>query len=563
MYNNGKVRLVSSPDNREWDQVALISFYNYCRAYDYYKEIGWIGGDGLKRPILILNNYCDENHIPVDNAAFVGNLFGWSIFVSSRSNDFAQGLDVIAHEFTHCVTDAVMTYNAYTNDFGAINEAMSDIQGEISEQMFDDPAEKWVIADNTLTPMRSLSDPHKYGQPEYSWDLYYIPPVQTATAINDNGGVHTNSSLLNNLAFRLIANGGMTLEEARAFWFAVDCTMVPGTDYAQLSEILPWVLKAQGMEKYSTALQAAIDATRIGITEMPDFFDDDRALIVLELPETEVFTDSNWALQIQSVDIYGFWDTAVQIYNQIQNKDYSNMPETVSKLFSENQEPEAAPTPEPEGDKSFWDLIGSMLSAVTEAAKEAQAEPTPEPTPDPETEAALNDFLAWLQQQFVDYFYNAMVGAGTDGHTIRIMGRPGRTIPMLMHLVLDENSQIPKQVVLAICVNNHWYDMTPKPNPEQDGESTDGKQAAPIASDQLLQDIVPQIIEAVFSGKSLDEILDIITLEIKGGEVNMIPTAGLEDIVLPDPSAESELFNLAGLTEEIPARMSRPKETKE
>ncbi len=63
LYNNGTVKLYSSPDNLEWDQVGLLSLYNYCRAYDYYKEIGWIGGNGLETPIMILNNYLSLIHI--------------------------------------------------------------------------------------------------------------------------------------------------------------------------------------------------------------------------------------------------------------------------------------------------------------------------------------------------------------------------------------------------------------------------------------------------------------------------------------------------------------------
>lgn len=76
LYNGGRVVLESRPDNLEWDQVGLLTLYHYCRAYDYYREIGWIGGDGLGSPILVLNNYCDIDHEPVDNAAYVGNYLG-------------------------------------------------------------------------------------------------------------------------------------------------------------------------------------------------------------------------------------------------------------------------------------------------------------------------------------------------------------------------------------------------------------------------------------------------------------------------------------------------------
>ena len=214
LYNHGRVVLEYSPDNLEWDQIGLLSLYNYCRAWDYYKAIGWIGGDGQGTPIMILNNYCDKDHLQVNNAAFMGNYLGWSLFAASRANDYSQCLDVIAHEFTHCVTDAVMTYNSYVNDYGAINEAMSDIQGEIADQMYNEKEEgKWVLGDQSITPVRSMSDPQYFNQPEYSWDLHYKPAVSVPTLINDYGGVHSNSSLLNNVAYHLIEDGRMSLED--------------------------------------------------------------------------------------------------------------------------------------------------------------------------------------------------------------------------------------------------------------------------------------------------------------------------------------------------------------
>ena len=192
LYNGGQVVMEYSPDNLEWDQVGLQSLYNYCRVYDYYEEIGWEGGDGEGTPIMILKDFCDEDHNPIDNAAYAGKFYGWQCFLSSGINDFAQCLDVCAHEFTHCVTGSVMTYNAYMNDYGAINEAMSDIQGKSVRD--DDGPRRTPSGPSASTaprPVRSMSDPHRYSQPEYSWDLYYQANVKTPTDINDQGGVHT------------------------------------------------------------------------------------------------------------------------------------------------------------------------------------------------------------------------------------------------------------------------------------------------------------------------------------------------------------------------------------
>ena len=127
-------------------------------TWDYYKAIGWKGGDGLGTPMLILKDYCDRDHDPVDNAAYAGHYLGWQVFLSSDINDYSQCLDVLAHEFTHCVTHSVMTYNAYMNDYGAINEAMSDIQGNLCDAMYVDETEveneDWLIGEDIGRPDR-------------------------------------------------------------------------------------------------------------------------------------------------------------------------------------------------------------------------------------------------------------------------------------------------------------------------------------------------------------------------------------------------------------------------
>ena len=141
LYDKGRVVLEASKDNEDWDESSLLALYNYCRAWDYYEAIGWKGGDGLETPILILKDFCDKDHKPIDNAAYAGKYYGWQLFLSSSVNDYSQCLDVLAHEFTHCVTHSVMTYNAYMNDYGAINEAVSDIQGHLCDGMYVDEGE--------------------------------------------------------------------------------------------------------------------------------------------------------------------------------------------------------------------------------------------------------------------------------------------------------------------------------------------------------------------------------------------------------------------------------------
>ncbi len=560
LYNGGRIVLESSPDNKEWDQVGLLSFYNYCRAYDYYKEIGWTGGDGLGTPILILNDYQDKNHVQVDNAAFVGNYLGWSMFLTSYANDLAQCLDVIAHEFTHCVTDATMTYNSYMNDYGAINEGMSDIQGQICEMMSDDTKDAtWLLGDNSTEPFRSMSNPRLLNQPEFSWDLYYTPNVQTPTLINDHGGVHSNSSLLNNVAYRLVANGGMSLEEARAFWFAVDCTMVPGTDYPQLRELLPWVLKSQGMDQYQTALTQSMDAVRLGDDTLPDFFDDDRALVKLTLPDNANFTNGNWAMWYFSVDIHGFVEKVANIFNVMSSGDYSELPQALQQMLAEPE-----PTPEPEkiepenNDRGFFSEISEFLSLLEGSAK---SQPTPEPTP-VAYEMSAEDYRElkfWLTEEFADVIYSTFSFAGQDGRTIQMVSVPGRTIPILLYVSFSGENVTPDQMIPVIFMNGRWYEI---PDMMSFTTAEEGEEQPSLAGDEkisrLMEDTVSNIFENLGNVKSIDDALDLISYTVKGGEVNEIPADGLETIVIPEVPAKT-VEEVSVPENNIPPRKSRPK----
>ena len=547
LYNHGRVVLEYSPDNREWDQVALLSFYNYCRAWDYYNEIGWFGGDGLGTPILILNNFCDQDHHRIDNAAFMGNYLGWSIFGASLANDFSQCLDVIAHEFTHCVTGSLMTYNSYMNDYGAINEGMSDIQGQICDLMMGNEEDTgWLIGDKSITPIRSMSDPYLYMQPAYSWDLYYRPKVQIPTAINDEGGVHSNSSLLNNIAYRLVKDGGMSLEDARAFWFAVDCTMVPGTDYAQLSELLPWVLKASGMEQYADALQQAIDAVRLGIDTIPESFDADRALITLTLPDNENFTDGNWAAQVYAVDIDALIVKVKELFDQLKAGDYSNLPKSLQEQIAADQAKEA----ERKAYKENTPFFQQILDWITNSFRSPEEKPA---APTEEEEAALSDameaeFRAWFREQFGNIFFSDLGAAGQDGRTIRMVSRPGWAVPILMHMTFDENSTEPDQVVFAVYLMDRWFALS--------GFSEEGIDSSIFESEEM-ESFLSELMEKVFNIHGREDVLNLISFEVKSGEVCEIPSNGLERIVLPEHST-IELPEDADAVE--PGRKSRPKE---
>ena len=74
-----------------------------------------------------------------------------------------HALDVILHEYAHTYTSKLMVENLYKNDYGAINEAMSDIMGNIIEYSYDDAEDKnWTLGENMGMPICSMIYPHDF-----------------------------------------------------------------------------------------------------------------------------------------------------------------------------------------------------------------------------------------------------------------------------------------------------------------------------------------------------------------------------------------------------------------
>ena len=484
LYQNGNVVLEASADNTGWDNTCLLSLYNYCKAWDYYNEIGWKSPDGLETPIIILKDYCDKTHMPVDNAAYAGKYYGWQVFLSSSINDYSQCLDVLAHEYTHGVTGSVMTYNAYMNDFGAINEAISDIQGNICEMYMGATEDTtWELGEQGKNPVRSMSDPHKYGQPEFAWDVHYRPNVKTPTEMNDRGGVHANSSLLNQIAYLLCSEGGMSFEDARSFWFAVDCSMVPGTDYAQLSELMPWVMKNLGYDQYLPTLEEAIEKTRIRNSEIPSSFEQDRALVKLTLPETETFEDGNWALFILSADVEGIRQRFDGIINR--EGEYAGALDELKDML---------------GDAAWKFIFADEGDAFSEAVN------------------------TWLQRYFKNVLHLGTGSAGQDGRTIQLVCSPGYTVPLMLYMKFEPNQMMPSAMGITALVNGEWKDIL---SPAVLAENPDSDTAA-------LEDM------------GLDWLMNIDPNEffcrIEGGKVCELSAAGLEQVGVVDRDLLSEKF---------------------
>lgn len=297
------LKLVSTEDNTGWDNEDLYMYLNYIRAWDFYADMGWIGPDGRGTDVVILKDLCTSDHTLYENACSIGKVENWQMFGYTGYNmdgtplGLARGLDVMAHEYTHTFTSTVMNTNLYENDQGAINEAMSDIMGNLTEYICRDTEDKnWILGENTGMVIRSMSDPNAFHQPEYVWDVFYGPHTDEPATTNDRGGVHSNSSLLNRIGALLCKDHGMSLEDAVAFWTMTAVGMTPRTDYVQIPGLLDWALKESGNAAFAEPLEALIEEERLSSTQLPEKLPINHKLVKLQLPDTEAFKDENWGL---------------------------------------------------------------------------------------------------------------------------------------------------------------------------------------------------------------------------------------------------------------------------
>ncbi|MBE5890003.1 MAG: M4 family metallopeptidase [Lachnospiraceae bacterium] len=231
-YAYDQVSFITSTNNEDWDPNYILAYAKYIEVWDFYNMIGVPSIDRAGLPILIGMGMCDEEGNPVDNAGYYGNYNGWGFFGVSDINTDSQALDVVAHEFTHGYTSHAMQGCIYANEQGAINESLSDIMGNLMEMYVGKTTDTtWQIGETGGNVFRLMSDPIQYHQPAYVGDAFYMPPTDNPDAyLNDYGGVHSNSSLLNKVAYDLYA-AGMSLDDEIIVWLDAIEFLTPQSDF--------------------------------------------------------------------------------------------------------------------------------------------------------------------------------------------------------------------------------------------------------------------------------------------------------------------------------------------
>ncbi|WP_088066826.1 M4 family metallopeptidase [Gottfriedia luciferensis] len=195
--------LWTSPDtllNSTYDGAAVDAHYYAGKTFDYYKNVFGRNSYDNKGAALKSSVHYSRSY---NNAFWNGTQMVYGDGDGTTFIPLSGGLDVVGHELTHAVTENSSNL-IYQNESGALNESISDIFGTLIE-FYNNNNPDYEIGEDIYTPnvpndaLRSMSDPAKYGDPDNYSKRY--------TGTSDNGGVHTNSSIINKAAY-LIAQGG-------------------------------------------------------------------------------------------------------------------------------------------------------------------------------------------------------------------------------------------------------------------------------------------------------------------------------------------------------------------
>lgn len=208
-------------------------------VYDFFKtRFQRDSIDGAGMPVVQTVRYCEASGCPFNNAFWDGSQMVYG-------SGYASADDVVGHELAHGVTEHSSGL-LYWFQSGAINEAMSDIFGELYDQTNgagnDTAAAKWLMGEDLpIGAIRDMEDPGAFGDP----DRMTSPNYYEGTG--DNGGVHYNSGVLNKAAF-LITDGatfngqrvvGLGVNRAAQLFYEVNANVLSsGSDYNDLFDAL-------------------------------------------------------------------------------------------------------------------------------------------------------------------------------------------------------------------------------------------------------------------------------------------------------------------------------------
>jgi len=206
-------------NNANYDNVAGDAHFGAQSTYDYWK--GVFGRNSYDNAGAKIKSYVHFDDTPGDGVGYENAYWdGTEMTYGDGASTFKPltALDVCGHEIGHAVCEKTANLT-YSGESGAMNEGLSDIWGASVEKYTVDKfaltgKSTYLIGEEIMKAggaLRSMSSPNTYSQPAYYKGTYW------ATSTADNGGVHTNSGVLNYWYYLISAGKTGTNEKGASF----------------------------------------------------------------------------------------------------------------------------------------------------------------------------------------------------------------------------------------------------------------------------------------------------------------------------------------------------------
>lgn len=238
----------SEGDSETGDQAVNHAYDHSGYVRKYFKEtfnLNSLDGNGM--PIISNVHYGKA----YNNAFWDGDEITYGDGDGIQFSNFAAGIDVVAHELTHGITQFLGNLE-YRGQPGALNEHFSDVFATVIKQKYlnqEVTEADWLIGDSIVAAefpgkaIRSMKAPGTANefdsQPDHM-DNYY-------SGASDNYGVHINSGIPNK-AFYLSAMA-IGIEDCAQIWFQALKQLWRTTDFNDFLEVITRVTKELILEK--------------------------------------------------------------------------------------------------------------------------------------------------------------------------------------------------------------------------------------------------------------------------------------------------------------------------
>lgn len=258
---------------------VISSFAVMCDTWnDFYERYGLDSVDGTGLPTMLCVYAMDGYEYPDNEKDFLYNAFNmgqdrdWQVMATSIVLPSCLEHEVMSHEYTHGI-NGQLTMSQYFNGAGAVMESYADIIGEQMSMVNEYPEctgeFEWHIGGDKGVYMRNMSNPYEFKSPMYIGGNYYLNPVSEVISQEfDAGGVHTNSSILNYLAYCLVNGTGegndeatLSIDENLDMWFDTLYYTNHQTDYYDVATYLTLSAETMGLDedKYLYLRQLLVD----------------------------------------------------------------------------------------------------------------------------------------------------------------------------------------------------------------------------------------------------------------------------------------------------------------